>query len=232
MTGQKRFHPGIEEEAQEDPAGLAQHDDEGHEGTTCPTDLHLSKVAPVGLGLLSRKGAQAQIGLGLLARSVAGNHMAEVTAVATISPLADHCVESGCRQGGECLKSLQNERQIGVDLAWPSSRPMRHQPGTGQHALNGMMVDAELVGNGVGPPLLDMVVAQDLSLQFGRYGHRHPLDRDIGMARRQDGVSAVSDALFGVVTEAATTSTSASLASEPWCVTILCRARYRRLRAA
>lgn len=44
---------------------------------------------------------------------------------------------------------------------------MRHQPGTGQHALNSMMVDAELVGNGVGSPLLDMVVAQDPSLQFG-----------------------------------------------------------------
>jgi hypothetical protein len=42
----------------------------------------------------------------------------------------------------------------------------------------------------------------------------------------------VSDALFGVVTETATTSTSASQASEPWCVTILRRARYRRLRAA
>lgn len=46
------------------------------------TDLHLCKVAPIGLGLLSRKGAQAQIGLGLLARLVAGDHMAEVTAVA------------------------------------------------------------------------------------------------------------------------------------------------------
>jgi hypothetical protein len=27
------------------------------------------------------------------------------------------------------------------------------------------MVDAELAGNGVGPPLLDMVIALDLSLQ-------------------------------------------------------------------
>lgn len=185
VTGQECLHPGIEKEAQEDPAGLAEHDDEGHERPSCPTDQHLPEVSPVRLRLFAWKRAQAQIGLRLLARPVASDHMAEVTAVATISSLADHCVESGCRQGGECLQGLQNEGQIGVDLAGAIARAVRDEPGAGQHALNGMMVDAELVGDRVGPPLLDMVVAQDLSLQFGRYGHRYPRDRDIGMARRR-----------------------------------------------
>jgi hypothetical protein len=106
------------------PAGLTEHDDEGHEGATRPADLQVSEVAPVGLRLFAGKRAQAQIRLGFLTRPVAGDHMAEVTTIATISPLADHRMKSGRRQGWESLKGLENERQIGIDLAGSRLRAM------------------------------------------------------------------------------------------------------------
>ncbi|MER8970636.1 hypothetical protein NKI25_34460 [Mesorhizobium sp. M0808] len=51
--------------------------------------------------------------------------------------------------------------------------------------MNGVVVDAELPGNGASAPLLEMVIAQDLGLQFKRYGHRYPQDGDVRMAWRR-----------------------------------------------
>lgn len=168
MTGQKRLHPGIEEETQEDPPGLAEHDDEGHERPSCPADLHLAEVTPVRLGLFAGKRAQTQIRFGFRTGPMTGDHVPEVAAVTAVSPFLDHAVKSGGGQGWERLQGLQDERKIGVDLACAAPRAVGHQTRAGQHGMNGVMVDAELAGNGVRPPLLDVVIAQDLRLQFNR----------------------------------------------------------------
>ncbi|MBT1159491.1 hypothetical protein J1C56_28405 [Aminobacter anthyllidis] len=164
---------------------MAQDDDEGHEWAPRPANLQMSEMTPVGLGLLARKRAQAQISLGLGARPVAGDHVTEVTAVTAVTPLNDHAVKTGSRQAGKGLQGLKDEREIGVDLAGSGLRAMGHQPGSGKHSMNGVVVDAELPGNGASAPLLDMVIAQDLGLQLRRYGHRYPQDGDVRMAWRR-----------------------------------------------
>ncbi|TIU60208.1 MAG: hypothetical protein E5W30_10480, partial [Mesorhizobium sp.] len=65
--------------------------------------------------------------------------------------------------------------------------PWGTSPYRGKNSMNGVVVDAELPGNGASAPLLDMVIAQDLGLQFRRYGHRCPQDGDVrnGLAATQ-----------------------------------------------
>src|SRR5580704_18983380 len=47
MAAQKVLHAGIEEEAQEDLARIAQHHDEGHQRTACAADHEMTEVCPV-----------------------------------------------------------------------------------------------------------------------------------------------------------------------------------------
>jgi hypothetical protein len=58
VTAQKVLHAGIEEEAQEDLARVAQHHDEGHQGTARAADHEMTKMCPVDLRLLAGQAAQ------------------------------------------------------------------------------------------------------------------------------------------------------------------------------
>jgi hypothetical protein len=53
MAAQEVLHSGIEEEAQEDVARIAQHHDKGHQRTAGAADHEMTEVRPVDLGLLS-----------------------------------------------------------------------------------------------------------------------------------------------------------------------------------
>jgi len=68
VAAQEAVHAGIEEEAQEDLARVAQHHDEGHQRAPGATDGQMTEVSPVHLRLLARQGAQPQVGLGRGAR--------------------------------------------------------------------------------------------------------------------------------------------------------------------
>ena len=185
MAGEEGVHAGVEEEPQEEPARVAQHHHEGHQRPPGAPDLKVTEVAPVDLGLLAGKGAKAQVGLGLGARTMAGDQMAEVVWVAAIAALIDHGVEPGRGQGRERLEGLQDERQVGVDAHRPLHRPVRRQPGLGQNAGDDIAMDADLTGDGPGSPLLYMVVAQDLGVQFGGDDHRRPQGGRDRTARRR-----------------------------------------------
>ena len=52
---------GAEVEAHEGVSGVAQHQDERHQGAFGAPDGELPEVRPVNLALLARKGAKAQI---------------------------------------------------------------------------------------------------------------------------------------------------------------------------
>ena len=58
VTAQEALHAGIEEEAQEDLARVAQHHDKGHQGTACAADHEMTKMPPVDLRLLAGQAAQ------------------------------------------------------------------------------------------------------------------------------------------------------------------------------
>jgi hypothetical protein len=65
MTAQEIGHLGIEIKMQEDPAGMAEHHDKGHQLVLSTTDGDVTEVSPVDLALLTRQGLQALKGLGL-----------------------------------------------------------------------------------------------------------------------------------------------------------------------
>ena len=97
--------------------------------------------------------------------------MAEVIGAAAIAALAHHRMETA---GGECRKALQrlaDEGQIRIDPRWSSPRPNPGQPGLGQHARHGAMMHLQLRGDGAGGPLLGVIIAQDLRLDFRGNGH-------------------------------------------------------------
>ena len=54
MAAQEAVHPGVQEEAQEDHAAVAEHHDEGHQRAPGAADLQMAEVAPVHLRLLTR----------------------------------------------------------------------------------------------------------------------------------------------------------------------------------
>ena len=58
MAAQEALQARIEEEAQEDPARVAQHHDEGHQWPAGATDGEMAEVTPVDLALLGGQGAQ------------------------------------------------------------------------------------------------------------------------------------------------------------------------------
>ena len=92
MTSQEVLHTGIEEEAQEDLARVAQYHDEGHQGTARTADREMAEVSPVDLGLFARQSAQAQIRLGWRPRPPASDDVAEVIGTAAIAAFAHHRV--------------------------------------------------------------------------------------------------------------------------------------------
>jgi hypothetical protein len=58
VAAQEVLHPGIQKEAQEDLARVAQHHDERHQWAACPANREVSKMTPVDLCLFAGQCAQ------------------------------------------------------------------------------------------------------------------------------------------------------------------------------
>jgi hypothetical protein len=116
MSAQEALQARIEEEAQKDPARVAQHHDEGHQWPAGATDGEMTEVAPVHLALLPGQAAQPQIGLGGLPWTMAGHKMAEVIGPTVVAALAHHGVETAGGERRELLKRREDEWKEGVDL--------------------------------------------------------------------------------------------------------------------
>ena len=176
MSAQEAFQACIEEEAQEDPARVAQHHDEGHQRPAGVPNGEMTEVPPVNLPLLAWKTAQAQIGFGRPPRTVTGDEVAEVIAASSIAALAHHGVQAAGRERREFAQGLEDERQVGLDLRASCRRTGSRQTGLGQHPRHGAMVHVQLAGDGTNAPFLDVIVAQDLCLELRQDGHDALLD--------------------------------------------------------
>ena len=164
---------GAEVEAHEGISGVAQHQDERHQGAFGAPDGELAEVRPVDLALLARKGAKAQIRFTGPARAQLRDAVTEVVGAAGVAPRLDHVEQPRGGQGGEALQRLGDERPVGVELRGPSpALTLALHAGLAQHPLDGVVVDAELRGDGAHPPVLDEVVAQDLRPEFVADRHR------------------------------------------------------------
>ena len=161
VASEERAHPGVGEELQEDPPGVAQHHHEGHQQPLGPTEAGLAEVGPIDLPLLARQRAQPQEGLRRLARTQQGHVMAEVVLAARVAPLPDHLEQPAGRQGGPLRQRLGRELPVRVEHR-RVRRPLRTgAAGLVQRSGHRRVVHAELLGDGVHPPLLDVVEPQD-----------------------------------------------------------------------
>ena len=107
VAAQEALHAGIEEEAQEDPARIAQHHDERHQRAAGAADAEMAEMPPVDLRLLAGQAAQAQIGLGRRPRPMAGDEVAEVIGPAAVAALAHHGEQAAGGQRRELLQRLR-----------------------------------------------------------------------------------------------------------------------------
>ena len=100
-----------------------------------------------------------------------GDDMAKMIGAAEVSAFPDHAIEPAGGECGELLERLENEGQVGIDLRG-SCRPAKaRQTGLRQDSGDSVVMHLQLTGNGARAPLLDVIVAQDLSLELSRYGH-------------------------------------------------------------
>ena len=171
MAAQEALQACIEEEAEIDLAREAQDHDEGHQRAAGASDRELTKMPPVDLPLLAGQGAQAQVGLGLRARTMTGDDMAEVIGAAAVAALADHHEQPAGGEGGERLERLADKGPERIERGGSCGSAEARQPGLRQHPCNGAVMHMQLAGDGAGAPLLDVVIAQNLSFQLRRDGH-------------------------------------------------------------
>ena len=130
-------------------------------------------MRPVDLGLLAGQGAKAQIRFTRAARPDLCDAVTEVIGCAGVAPCLDHVEQPSGGQCGEALQRLGDERHVGVEHRGASRAPvLALHPCLPQHPLDGVVVDAELGGDGAHPPVLDEVVAQDLRLELVVDRHR------------------------------------------------------------
>ena len=218
VAAQEVLHARIEEEAQEDLPRVAQHHDERHQRPARTADVEVSEMSPVDLGLFARQGTQPQIGFRLGARPVAGDEMAEMIGAAAIAALVHHRVEAAGGKGWKRLQGLADEWQIGIDPR--RTRPLSHagQPGLGQNPGHCAMVHVQLPGDGAGPPLLDVVIAQDLRLKIRGNSHAWLLRGHTG--QRFEGPGGGAESLDGRIAGSRSRTSgsvlAAALANRPW----------------
>ena len=101
---------GAEVEAHEGVSGVAQHQDERHQGAFGASDGELSEVRPVDLSLLARKGAKAQIRFTAPAWAQLRDAVTEVVGTAGVAARLDHVEQPSGAQRGEAFQRLGDER--------------------------------------------------------------------------------------------------------------------------
>ena len=130
-------------------------------------------MRPVDLALLARQGAEPQIRFTGPARAQLRDAVSEVVGAARVAACPDHVEQPRGGERGEALQRLGDERPVRVELrGTPPALTLALHPCLAQHPLDGVVVDAELRGDGAHPPALDEVVAQDLRPEFVADRHR------------------------------------------------------------
>ncbi len=172
------FDPGIEEEAQEDLPRVARNHDEGHQRAARPADHQVSELSPVRLDLFAGQRPQAQIRLSCWPRPMQRDDIAEVVVTAGIASLPHHGEQPTGGQRRELGQGVSHERHEGVRHRSPGMMQDARQARLDEHPRHGGVMPPQLLGDSADRPFLDMVKAQDPSLQIRRYRHfRVPFGR-------------------------------------------------------
>ena len=155
-------------------------------------DGDLAKMAPVHLTLFTGQGLQSLEGLWLWTGTQAGYLVSEVIRTSRITPLPHHRIQATRGETWELLQGLVDKGQIAVNEGG-AIRPLRlGHAGLGQYPVHSVVMHTQLPGNSPHPPLLHMVVTQNLCFQFfvdrqGNPSGSWPPTRIRGLAPDPDG---------------------------------------------
>src|SRR4051794_39104944 len=97
--------------------------------------------------------------------------MAKVIGAAVIAKVDDDFVNPTCRERGEHLQRLANERKEDAGLRWPGRRLERAHPSLRQDSSHYRVVNAQLARNGPKPQFVDLVEVEYLDVEFDRLAH-------------------------------------------------------------
>jgi hypothetical protein len=156
VTTQEVRHGCARKEAQEEPARVAQHHDEGPERALGLTHLKLAEVRPVDLRLFTGQRPEPLERLGRFARTVTTDDAPEVIAPAGVAACFDHFKEPARSKSRVLLELLDDERHERVSHRWPRGHDLRFHADLAEHALHRRVVHAELRRDRADRPLLAM----------------------------------------------------------------------------
>ena len=128
--------------------------------------MEFAEVGPVDLGLLAGEGSKSKAGFGGWFRTQTRDDGAEVVGGAGVAAGAHHFVEARGGETGILLQGLDEEGDEGVDDGAAYRLLSGGDPGLGQDASHGGVMDLELGGQGTDAPVLGVIEAQALGFEL------------------------------------------------------------------
>ena len=163
----------VEGEAGVDGAGPGEHEHEARQDAPHPPDLDRAEVAPVDLALLRDQGVEPEVRFGSRGRADGAHVAPDLDDGARVAPVAEHGPQARGAQTRVLLEGRGDERLVRIQGAGPDLGPGVDAPIAIERAADGLMVDADGVGDGADRPVLGVEEAADLgALEQG--DHRWP----------------------------------------------------------
>ncbi len=160
----------VEREPRVDRTRPRKHHHEAGQAPLRRADLDLAEVSPVDLRLLAGQRLEPQERFGAL-RPNAADVAAQLHHRARIATRADHLEDARRAQSRVVVEDLADEPLVRVEHRRANLRPRAHEPVGLDRVADGVVVDAELAGDGAHLPMLGVEEAADLGLAL--LGERH-----------------------------------------------------------
>jgi hypothetical protein len=169
VAEQKVLEGLVEKELEIEGAGVGEAQDEARKTPLRPADLNPSEVGPVDLSLLRGEELEAYEGFGN-PRPQTANPPSQLSDPPHISAVADHLKNPGgskTRVLAQCLLNELLERSELCRSGTATAKPIRVEGST-----HGVVVQAELCGNGPDFPVLGVIEPTDIGEKFCGYHHQ------------------------------------------------------------
>ncbi len=161
MPAQEARHRRAHREGHEAQARVGHHHHEGEQLALRPAHRDLAEVRPVDLRLLPGQHRATQVRLRLRARAQPADDGAEAALGAGVPARPHHPPQPTRAQARILRQRLLDEGEEGIDQAAARHLLVDRKPAVDEHALDGVVVAPELVGDRPHRPALDMVQAED-----------------------------------------------------------------------
>src|SRR5262249_21498484 len=173
MAPEKALESLVEGEASVDGAGPGEHEDEAGEDAPGVADLDRAEVAPVDLALLADQRLQAEVGLRPRRGADEADVAPDLHGGAGVAAVAQHGPQARGAQARVLRQGRGDEGLVGIQGAGPNLGAGVAGVLAVERARDGLVMDAEGVGDGADRPVFGVEEAADLgALEQG--DHRRP----------------------------------------------------------